>query len=270
MYPDNPYEPPSTEIEVINRQYDDAWDFTDPKHLPAGRGWFWITEGFRLFASSPGIWIVNMIIFFIITMVVAFIPFISIVNYILQPIFLGGLMRGSQELDTGGTYEVNHLFSGFNEKGGKLATLGALQIGIIILYAIVAVIVAMIVAAIFIDKTAFLTQDGAWSPDALFTSTALIIGMVFVFISMLLLGMAFWLAPQLVMLHDLDAVNSIKMSFIGSWRNIVPIIVFSIILLLLMIVAMIPFGLGLLVMWPVFIAATYVAWKDIFTNAYPL
>lgn len=266
MYPDNPYQPPSTDIEVSNRQYDDVWDFTDPKRLSAGRGWFWITEGFRLFASSPGIWIVNMIIFFIITMVVAFIPFISIVNYILQPIFLGGLMRGSQELDTGGTYEVNHLFSGFNEKGSKLATLGALQLGIIFLYAIVVVIIA----AIFIGTSAFLTQDGAWNPDELFTSAAFIIGIVFVFISMLLLGMAFWLAPQLVMLHDLEAVNSIKMSFIGSWRNIVPIIVFSIIMLLLMIVAMIPFGLGLLVMWPVFIAATYVAWKDIFTNAYPL
>jgi uncharacterized membrane protein len=130
------------------------------------------------------------------------------------------------------------------------------------------VIVIVIVVAIFALGSAFLTQDGAWDPDAFFTSLAFIIGMLVVFVSMIFLGMAFWLAPQLVMLHDLDAMNAVKMSFVGSWRNILPMFVFGLAIFGLMLIAIIPFGLGLLVMWPVFIAATYAAWKDIFTNVY--
>jgi len=264
MYPDNPYQPPSTSLEATNPRRDDVWDFTDPRRLPAGRGWFWIAEGFRLFASSPGIWIVNTIIFFIITMIVALIPLVSIANYILQPIFLGGLMRGTHELDTNGNYEVNHLFCGFQENGSKLAVVGVLQLGIIMLVAIAAVIII----AIFIGTAAFMNQDGSWDPDTAFTAVGVIIAVLFSLIFVLMFGMAFWLAPQLVMLHNLEAVQSVKMSFIGSWRNLVPLIVFGLIMMVFMVIAMIPFFLGLLVMWPVFIAATYAAWKDIFTNAY--
>lgn len=267
MNSDNPYQPPTTTVDVVEYQTEDAWEFTDPKRLPSGRGWFWIAEGFSLFAKSPGIWIVNMIIFFIITGIIALLPFISIANYILGPIFTGGLMRGTHTLDTGGTYEVNHLFVGFSEKGSKLATLGALQLGILILYGLALVILGLI----FFGFAALLGQNGADADiDTVMTSVAFIAFIPLLFISLLLLGMAFWLSPQLVMLHDLEAFAAIKMSFIGSWRNILPIVVFAIIIIIFMIIAMIPLGLGLLVMWPVFIAATYVAWKDIFTNAYPL
>ena len=267
MNSDNPYQPPATTVDVADTRRDDVWDFSDPKRLPAGRGWFWIAEGFRLFAKSPGIWIVNLILFFVITLVIAFIPFVSIVNNILQPIFLGGFMRGSQTLDTGGDLEVNHLFAGFKEKGSKLATLGALQLGIVILY----FMVIGILAVIFVGASGLLSQGAEnVDPEAIFTSVAFIAFIPILVISMLLLGMAFWLSPQLVMLHDLEAFAAIKMSFIGSWRNIVPIIVFSIIAFIFMVIAAIPFGLGLLVMWPVLIAATYVAWKDIFTNGYPI
>lgn len=266
MNSDNPYQPPATTVDVVDQRLDDAWNFTDPKRLPAGQGWFWIAEAFRLFAKSPGIWIVNIIIYFAITIVLSILPLISIVVYILNPIFIGGLMRGTQSLDTGGSYEVNHLFAGFQEKGSKLATLGALQLGIMILY----FVVIAILAAIFVGGSALLGQDGANpTPEAIFTSAAFIAFIPIFVISLIMLSMAFWLAPQLVMLHDLEAFAAIKMSFIGSWRNILPIIVFGIIILAFVIIALIPFGLGMLVMWPVMIAATYVAWKDIFTNAYP-
>lgn len=264
MNSDNPYQPPASKLE---QQTDAVCDFTNPRHLPPGRGWFWITEGFHLFAKSPGIWILNMIIFFIITFIIALLPIISIANYILQPIFTGGLMRGAHTLDNGGTLEVSHLFAGFNEKGGKLALLGALQLGMMVAYGIVIGIIALIV----FGASALLANNGeSFSPEMIFTSTAFIVFIPLFFISMLLLGMAVWLSPQLVMLHDLDVVSSIKMSFIGSWRNIVPIIIFGMTALFLTLIAIIPLGLGLLVMWPTLTAATYVAWKDIFTDSYPI
>ena len=31
--------------------------------VDAGRGWGWITEGWRLFAGAPGVWIVILLIY---------------------------------------------------------------------------------------------------------------------------------------------------------------------------------------------------------------
>jgi uncharacterized membrane protein len=258
----NPYQPPTSKLE---QQADAGLSLSEPRRLPAGRGWFWITEGFHLFARSPGIWIVNMIIFFVITVVIAFIPLVSIVNNILQPIFMGGFMRGAQTLDNGGDYEVGHLFAGFNEKGGKLAILGAMQLGMMVAFFVIMVILGLIL----IGVPALLSQNGSGvTPEMIFTSVGFIVFIPVFFISIFLFSMAIWLTPQLVMLHDVDAFVAIKMSFIGSWRNVWPMFIFGIMAMLLMILAIIPLGLGLFVMWPTLTAATYVAWKDIFTNAY--
>ncbi len=268
MSSDNPYQPPATNVDVVEAVSDDVWALVEPRKLTAGRSWAWIAEGFRLFARSPGIWIVNMILFFIITIFIALIPVISIVNYILQPIFIGGLMRGTHTIDTNGEYEVNHLFCGFKEKGSNLAVLGALQLGIMILYAIVIVIVMF---ALF-GSAIFLSESGVDQPDpnAMFAGAAFIIFIPFLIITILLLSLAFWLSPPLVILHDQEAFASIKLSFSGSMRNLLPIILFGIMLMVFFIIALIPFGLGLFVMWPVAMAAIYAAWKDIFTNANPV
>lgn len=259
---DDPYRPPSSQLE---RQTAGGAEFSDPKRLPAGRGWFWITTGFHLFARNPGIWILNMIIFFVITIFIAFIPLVSIVNNILQPIFLGGLMRGAQTQDEGGNFEVGHLFAGFSEKGSKLAILGALQLGMMIAYGIIIVILGLI----FIGAPLLLNHAGGdINPQMIITSVGFLLFIPVLFISIFLFSMAIWLTPQLVMLHDLDPVMAVKMSFIGSWRNVWPLFVFGIMAMLLIILAIIPLGLGIFVMWPTLTAATYVAWKDIFTDGY--
>lgn len=264
MSSDNPYQPPTTNVDVVEPVSEDAWAFIEPRRLPAGRSWFWIKEGFRLFARSPGIWIVNMILFNLIVIFLSFIPVISIAVYILQPILLGGLMRGCHTIDTDGDFEVNHLFCGFKEKGSNLAVLGALQLGIMILYGIV---IFIFMIAIF--GFAFMTTDAGMNepdPSAIFTSVAFILFVPFFIISIILLSLAIWLSPPLVMLHDQEAFASIKMSFIGSMRNLLPIFLFSLLMLVFFLIALIPFGLGLFIMWPVAMASVYAAWKDIYTN----
>ena len=76
--------------------------------------------------------------------------------------------------------------------------------------------------------------------------------------------MAYWFAPALVMLRNDEPVAAMKASFVACLANVVPMLVYSLIGLVLAIVATIPFGLGWFVLGPVFAASVYASYKDIF------
>jgi uncharacterized membrane protein len=76
--------------------------------------------------------------------------------------------------------------------------------------------------------------------------------------------MALWFAPALVVLREMAPVEAIKESFLGCLKNILPFLVYSIVLMVLGIVAAIPLGLGWLVLGPTMIASVYVSYRDIY------
>jgi uncharacterized membrane protein len=57
-----------------------------------------------------------------------------------------------------------------------------------------------------------------------------------------------------------------KASLVASLRNFIPLLLWGIVMGVIMIVASIPFGLGLLVAVPMMIASTYAAYRAIFTE----
>ncbi|MEM9057568.1 MAG: BPSS1780 family membrane protein, partial [Pseudomonadota bacterium] len=79
--------------------------------------------------------------------------------------------------------------------------------------------------------------------------------------------MAFYFAPPLIALANLQAMDAIKLSFAGCLRNMLPFLLFGIVMFVFLMLAAIPLGLGFLVMGPVAIAAGYCAYKDIFVNS---
>ena len=65
--------------------------------LPAGDGWTWIAQGWRLFARSPVMWLVALLLLFIICVALAFVPFLGhIVLQVLglERIYINGGRRG--------------------------------------------------------------------------------------------------------------------------------------------------------------------------------
>jgi uncharacterized membrane protein len=82
-----------------------------------------------------------------------------------------------------------------------------------------------------------------------------------------LLYMALWFAPALVALRGVAPVESIRQSFFGCLKNIVPFLIYGIIMMVLSIVATIPLGLGWLVLGPVAVASVYVAYRDIYGDS---
>jgi uncharacterized membrane protein len=76
--------------------------------------------------------------------------------------------------------------------------------------------------------------------------------------------MALWFAPALVVLRGMAPVAALQESFFGCLKNILPFLVYSIVLMVLGIVASIPLGLGWLVLGPTLIASVYVSYRDVF------
>jgi uncharacterized membrane protein len=78
------------------------------------------------------------------------------------------------------------------------------------------------------------------------------------------LMMAYWFAPILVVFHDLTAADAMKTSFNACLNNILPFTVYSLVAAVLIILAAIPFGIGLVVLIPTMMASLYASYKDVF------
>jgi hypothetical protein len=228
--------------------------------VSAGQGWTWIADGFGLFKKAPGMWIAMVIILFVILIVLAFIPLLgAVATFLLMPLFLAGLMLGCRELQGGGGLEVGHLFAGFKEHTGNLIVLGALAIGgwIIVMLPVIAIVGAGTIFGMMRGDAAGAAAMGGSFVLAWLIAMALSIPIY----------MALWFAPALVVLRGLAPVAAVKESFFGCLKNMVPFLIYGIVLLVLGIVAAIPLGLGWLVLGPVAIASIYVSYRDIYGDA---
>jgi hypothetical protein len=205
-------------------------------------------------------WIALVIVLFVILVVLAFIPLLGVVaTFLLMPLFVGGLILGCQALQGGSELEVGHLFAGFKTHTANLIVLGALAIGgwIIVMLPVVAIVGA----------GAFLgAMRGDAAGVAAIGGSFLLAGLVATALS-IPIYMALWFAPALVVLRGLAPVAAIKESFLGCLKNVVPFLIYGLVMLVLGIVAAIPLGLGWLVLGPVAIASVYTAYRDIYGDA---
>ena len=230
---------------------------TGGRAVGAGQGWTWIAEGFGLFRKAPGIWIAAVVILFVILIVLAFIPLLgAVATFLVMPVFVGGLLLGCRALQGGGELELAHLFAGFKEQTGNLIVVGALAIGAWIIVMVPVVLIAGTGAVM-----ALLRGDAAGA--AAMGGGVLLAWLVALALS-IPIYMALWFAPALVVLRGMAPVAALQESFFGCLKNILPFLVYSIVLMVLGIVASIPLGLGWLVLGPTLIASVYVSYRDIF------
>lgn len=253
----NPYAAPTADL-TPDTELD---EMSGPDSVPISHGWAWLAGGFWYFKRNPLAWMAAIVIFILLSIGLQLIPFLGgLLLTLLQPVITAGFMLGIQEQELERDFRVSHIFAGFSNKNmGQLLLVGLLYlIGLfLILFGIVLTIGGTLAA------TGGLEGD----PDML-TNIA---GSSSVFIVMLLgvafsipLFMAYWFAPALIALDGLSAINAMKLSFFGCFKNILPFLIYGIAAVLLIIVGTIPFLLGLLVVIPMLIASAYVSYRDIF------
>jgi uncharacterized membrane protein len=254
----DPYAAPRSRVADVPATGEDGQFIPEGETVPAGNGWKWITDGWDLFKRQPGIWILLIIVFVLISLLLALIPFVgSIASNVLWPVFAGGFMLGCHELARGGELQLGHLFAGFRDHFGKLALLGVVYLVAII----VVVFIAFAVTGAGIGFGALLGTTGRGAGPGFMT---ILLATLVALALAIPVAMAFWFAPALMVLNDMGIGDALKTSFAGCLKNIVPFLVYGVILLGLSIVASIPLMLGWFVLLPTLTASIYAAYRDIF------
>lgn len=235
------------------------------QRVDAGRGGTWIAEAWRMFKDAPGSWVACFLIFVVIMIVLAIIPVLgNIVGALISPFLVAGMMVGCRELERNEELTVSHLFAAFGKDSGPLLVLGLLEFGLsLIVMLIAALVIFLSVGMMFVGVLAGQSLDPGVTLDPGFWIGALT--MLLIVVALFIpVTMAVWFAPALVVLNGIEPWTALKWSFFACLKNIWPFTVYGLIMLLLAIVASIPFALGWLILGPVIIASVYTSYRDIF------
>ncbi|HSU62964.1 MAG TPA: BPSS1780 family membrane protein [Burkholderiales bacterium] len=227
--------------------------------VPAGHGWTWIAGGWELLKRRPGTWVAIAIIAIVIGIAFYFMrSFGTILSILLTPVFTAGFVIGAKALDEGRELKIAHLFAGFTNRFGALIAVGAIYL---------ALLFAIVVVSALVTGVSVWVMLGA-GPDlasaTLSELAAYLLAWLIALALMVPVFMAVWFAPPLVVFDGLGALDALKASFRGCLKNIVPFLIYGLIVFGFAILASIPFLLGWLVLAPVIGASIYTSYRDIY------
>jgi len=244
---------------------------TDPiiNKLSASEGLNWIGRSFSLYGKSASIWIVMLVLYFGINLIFAMIPMMDLLPTLVAPLFTVGFYIGCKALEDGKMLQIDHLFEGFKKNAGLLFRLGIFYFGFnLIIFSITSVYLANSVpeSVVTMMTEAKTTQEMELvfrqHPDLL--SSVLNSAMLALLLSIPLV-MASWYAPALVYFNNIPPFKAMLLSIKACNRNLSAYLVFGLLMFPLLILAILPFGLGLLVMLPVTIISQYVSYRATFS-----
>jgi len=286
---ENPYAAPLAKL-TLDDDLSNKSNFVAPQKLPLKNGLSWLTNGFKLFRRNPFTWSFSVFIYFLISAIVGLIPLLgAIATNIFNPVFLAGFMLGAKEQAEGGKYRIGHIFAGISNNTGQLVLFG-------LLYIIVALAIFALMAIAGVSVFAFYAMKSGTinlSDPAIFASLANIsplIMILFVLVVMLItipIMMAYYFGPALISINQASVFYAAQMSFRACLINFFPFLLYGLACLgvfagIAIVVGGVAFLVGMLfetmgifvgiigmfvVMFatmPIFLASTYVAYKDIF------
>lgn len=238
-----------------------AQDFDNPQQLeirqvPAKNAWLWTVKGFELFRENPAMLIILLIIYLAIIIPISLLPVVgSILSALVAPIFSAGLMWGCQALLKKQDLEINHLFEGFKHNTSQLVAVGG--------FYMLSLLTIAIFVVLSLDKPTIevLMQGKTVTPEQ---ANAMLVPILTAMLLLVPVLMAYWFAPVLAGLNNLNAIDAMKLSFMACAKNVLPFFLYSLIFMGLLIIALIPAGLGLIIVMPLLMTSLYISYVDIF------
>ena len=138
-------------------------------------------------------------------------------------------------------------------------TLGVISLAIGIVMALI------MLAIVGFSAAPFLFGGATPTPDQI---TGILLPMllaVLVVIALSLpLSMAMLYAPALIVLADSEVVPALKTSFFACLKNVLPFLIWGVMIMVLGIAATIPLALGWLLLGPVMMVSLYISYRDVF------
>lgn len=221
----------------------------------------WLACGWKIFVPQWLMWIVVGLIFIGITFASMLIPLIGSLLYnLVMPALIAGLIWSAHEVEKGKELDATWLFEGLTnaEHRVPLLMLGAIWMG--------CVLVGTLLFFSIVGTSALTALMGQELTPEMFAGLILpvMLGALLMFSIQLLGAMAMFYGVPLVILDKVPPLQAIQMSFRACLTNFLPLLIFGIALIILGVLAVIPFFLGLLVLLPLSFCANYCSYKAVF------
>ncbi len=254
----NPYAAPKADVAGLGTTA--QGNFVAEGHsVPVSHGWTWIASAWELFKRQPGIWVAIAVIAIVIFIAYYFMrAFGNILYILLTPVFTAGVVIGAKALDEERELEIAHLFAGFTNRFGALIAVGAIYLALLLAIVVLSALVTGVSVWVMLSASPDLASATVSALLSILLAWCIALGL------MVPVVMAVWFAPALVVFNGLGALDALKASFLGCLKNIVPFLIYGLILFGLAVLASIPLCLGWLVLGPVIGASIYTAYRDIY------
>ncbi|MDD2883839.1 MAG: BPSS1780 family membrane protein [Dechloromonas sp.] len=218
----------------------------------------WLRQGWAMFLAHPGIWIGSTVLLLVMLMAISIVPFFGqVAAHLLVPLFGAGMLQICRNIGEGREPQIADLFAGFRHRGGQLVMVGVF---------FAAGMFGIAFLAFLLISGGVLGAAASGSGGVGLALGGIMLAGLLVMVLSVPVIMATWFAPALVYFHDLPALVAMKASFAAGLRNWLAMSIFGVFLFVAVFFAMLPLGLGLLLALPVFSAAVYASYRDMFTG----
>jgi uncharacterized membrane protein len=227
--------------------------------VPFSAGFTWIREAFDLFRAQPLGWISLLSAWALFSVLLTVVPFIGLpLMFILQPGLFAGFVLACRDQEMGKPVTIAHLFAGFQLAGRPL-----IQVGAIALFATTLLQIGLHYSGIFDSVKP--TQD---MKEMVETMQAAIRANMPIWLGAMLLQAvingALWFTAALIAHQPMPATHAVRWSLFAFVGNFMPLFLFGVLLIALVMLAILPMGLGLLIYLPIYAIAHYTSFKSVF------
>lgn len=244
----NPYQQPQS--DVANAAPADANEFTiiAPRKISVGDAMGWIGKGHGMLSGHWGVVLGALVVTVLITSALQIIPFLgAIAQLLLTPLLYAGIVKIFHRIDTENRSDFSDLFAGFSDRTNPL-----------IMTAVAQFVVLLVAGAVLGGLFFLLGRDGS-------TAAMVVLGLLAT-LAMFAFMFLFYFAVPLIFLGQKGVVDAMKLSLDACLKNIIPFIVYTLVISLILVVAAIPILLGWLFVMPILAGAYYVSFKQLFVE----
>ncbi len=258
------------------------------RRVPAGQALAWWAEGWRTFLRAPLPWVGMAVALLVILFVLHALPFGGLLSQWLSlPLFaLGAVFAAflrarwvqARTITPQGIAVEPATEGAFDES----AQLWRKRIGPLLVASILVLVLGGAFGALFVLGVGAMFGVGLASMGALShilspgagmmagmgaMAGGLFTLMLLALAALFLLNVAFWFVNTLVALGGVQPWEAIVLSAKAGFTNLGALVLFTLLLIPISLIAMIPAGLGLVVLLPVLSGASYASYRDVFGQA---
>lgn len=234
------------------------------RQCEAGAGFRWIAKGWRLFLKAPWVWMgLGLFWLVVFSILISWVPFLgNVAATLFQAVFLGGMFLAAEATEQGELPTFAHAFAIFRHP--RLNALLALGVANLLFSIVMAILFGI---GMMIGMAAWQGGMGGWPMEMpMLNPAAYFWGLILLMLAICYF-MAVWFAPPLLLFDGLDLTTALRASFQAAIRNIAAFTLYGLAMMLLSLLAILSFGLGLLILIPVVLLSTYCAYREIFQES---